>query len=400
MAMLLKARIEERFEVEVLVAHDLAQTQIILAQHAQDIKIALSDLNLPDAPNGESIHLLRQVGITTVVLTASYDEKLRQKILQERVADFVLKEGAAAIEYVLRVLNLLLTNDQREIWLANFSDRLARKIAGLLAIHRFKIRVFDHRKTLFKELEITSPNLLLIGDLDQDGKWFFALSDLRSRFEFYQLPVLACIEQQQGSPLALKYMKYGATDYIVQPFSAEELYARVNQNIDQQLAYQEIKHISQTDALSGLYNRRYCFEVGEHQYQAWLQQKHKVFAVLIDIDFFKRINDQFGHPKGDEAIQFTARQLKAAFKNNIVARFGGEEFIVIGDYQQREWVMTQAEAFRASIEQKSAPEIEVSFTVSIGVAFDIEPFENLISLADQKLYEAKDQGRNQVCVTD
>ena len=397
MAMLLKSRIEARFSVEVLLAHDLAQTQQILDDYEGQIRVALSDLNLPDAPNGESIGLLKQYGITTVVLTASYDEALRKRVFQERVADYVLKEGAGAIEYVLRILNLLLTNDQREIWLANISDRMARKLGGLLSIQRFKVRVFDQHKELEAELALSKPNLLLMGQAKQQNVWLQVLSETRARFAFYELPILACIETESDINSALKYMKYGATDYIVQPFSIEEFYTRISQNIEQQQAYQDIKHISQTDALSGLYNRRYCLDVGENQYPQWRTSGSEVFALLVDIDFFKRINDRYGHPKGDEAIVFVADQLKQHFSDKVVARFGGEEFLVLGKADNSYDVLVKTENFRKAIEVESTKQVGVSFSCSIGVAFNADSFEKLIAQADQKLYEAKAQGRNQIC---
>lgn len=397
MGMLLKSRIESRFNVEVLLAHDLAQTQQYLTTYADQIDIALSDLNLPDAPNGEAVSLLKSRGITTVVLTASYDEALRKRIFQERVADYVLKEGAGAIEYVLRILNLLLSNDQREIWLANLSDRMARKLTGLLAIQRFKTRIFEHHKELEAELRLRTPNLLLMGQSALVSDWLHTLSETRAKFAFYELPILACIETESDINSALKYMKYGATDYIVQPFSIEEFYTRISQNIEQQQAYQDIKHISQTDALSGLFNRRYCLDVGENQYPKWRTSGSEVFALLVDIDFFKRINDRHGHPKGDEAIVFTANQLKKYFTDKVVARFGGEEFLILGTADNSYDVLVQAEKFRKAIEAESATQVGVSFTCSIGVTFNADSFEQLISQADQKLYEAKGQGRNQIC---
>lgn len=378
-------------------AHDLAQTQQILEGYESQITVALSDLNLPDAPNGESIGLLKQYGITTVVLTASYDEALRKRVFQERVADYVLKEGAGAIEYVLRILNLLLTNDQREIWLANISDRMARKLGGLLNIQRFKVRVFDQHKELEAELALSKPNLLLMGQAKQQNVWLQTLSETRARFAFYELPILACIETESDINSALKYMKYGATDYIVQPFSIEEFYTRISQNIEQQQAYQDIKHISQTDALSGLYNRRYCLDVGENQYPQWRTSGSEVFALLVDIDFFKRINDRYGHPKGDEALVFVADQLKQHFSDKVVARFGGEEFLVLGEADNSYEVLVKAENFRKAIEVESIRQVGVSFSCSIGVAFNTPSFEQLIAQADQKLYEAKAQGRNQIC---
>ncbi|WFE67870.1 response regulator [Thiomicrospira sp. R3] len=280
MALLLRQTIERHFDVEVLLAYDLEQTHQIIKRHP-DITLALSDLNLPDAPHGEPIKALREAHITTVVLTASLDETLRQRIMQERVADFIVKDGSAAISYLVRVVDLLLTNDQREIWLANLTDPLARKLVGLLSVHRFKVRVFDQDIALLKELAKSSPSLLVVGDKAWKHDWFHHLSAVRSQFEFYQLPILACIEQENGTALALKYMKYGATDYIVKPFGADELYARVNQSIDLQRTYLEIQTLSRTDGLTGLYNRRYFIEQGEQHYQAWLEQLLKRISNFI-----------------------------------------------------------------------------------------------------------------------
>jgi diguanylate cyclase (GGDEF)-like protein len=397
MAMLLKARIEDSFAVEVLVAHDLQQARQILADHPSGLCTALCDLNLPDAPNGESVALVRKAGLTPIVLTANYDEKVRERMYQERVADFVLKEGSAAIEYVLRVLKLLIANENRLVWLANLNDKMVIKLSGLLSVHRFKVQVFDQVKSLSRELQEVQPDLLIVGDADLSNEWLYQISDIRTKHKFFELPIIACISEHEGESLALKYMKYGANDFIVRPFSAEAFYARVNQSIEQQLAYLEIERISRTDALSELYNRRYCLEQGTKLFNRWRQSDALAFAVLIDIDLFKRINDRYGHPKGDEAIKFTATQLKQHFSDFLVARFGGEEFIVLGSVESKYELLAQAEAFRNAIEQESEPQVGVHFTTSIGIAFEGETLEQMIALADQKLYQAKDKGRNQVC---
>jgi diguanylate cyclase (GGDEF)-like protein len=395
MASLLKQTIEMHFNLEVLIAFSLEDTRQILA-HETEIVLALSDLNLPDAPHGESIQLLREAHITTVVLTASLDEALRQRIMRERVADFIVKDGSAAINYLVRVVDLLLTNHQREIWLANLSDAVARKLIGLLTVHRFKINVFDQEAVLLKELAKRSPNLLIVGDKTTEQGWFHQLSSIRSQFEFYQLPILACIDSDQGTALALKTMKYGATDYIIQPFGADELYARVNQSIDLQRDYTKIQHLSQTDSLTGLYNRRYFMKYAEDHYQAWLN--HGVFCLMVDIDFFKQINDLHGHPKGDEAIRFTAECFNKHFPKAVVARFGGEEFIAAGEFSSPQIIIEQAEDFRQSIEQQSEEKLNLKMTISLGLAFNQPQFDKLIALADQQLYLSKQAGRNCISI--
>lgn len=397
MAMLLKARIEMSFDVKVRLAHSLAEAQNILSSASHQITIALCDLNLPDAPNGESVALVRKEGVTPIVLTANYDEKVRERMYQQRVADFVLKEGAAAIEYVLKVLKLLINNHERVVWLANLSDRMMIKLSGLLSVQRFNVQTFDQVKGLERALENTQPDLLILGDANITSDWFIEVSKIRAKYKFFELPIIACIETEQGEALGLRYMKYGTNDFIVVPFSAEALYARIHQNIEQQVAYKEIEYISRTDALSGLFNRRYCLEKGEALLNQAPNKGNSPFCGLIDIDFFKRINDRYGHPKGDEAIRFTAKMLSQHFSDYIVGRFGGEEFIVIGAHPDRSMIAGLAENFRHAIEQESEIELGVHFTVSMGLAFEGENLEQMIALADQRLYHAKDKGRNQVC---
>ena len=228
-----------------------------------------------------------------------------------------------------------------------------------------------------------------------DHDWFHNLSAVRSEFEFYQLPILACIEQENGTELALKYMKYGATDYIVKPFGADELYARVNQSIDLQRTYLEIQTLSRTDGFTGLYNRRYFIEQGEQHYQAWLEQGS--FCILVDIDLFKKINDEYGHPKGDEAIGFIASKLQHIFCDFVVARFGGEEFIVAGAYESKQSIIELTELFRQAVEKESVVEVGLAMTVSVGIGFNQPSFDKLVTQADQQLYRAKESGRNKVC---
>ena len=191
-------------------------------------------------------------------------------------------------------------------------------------------------------------------------------------------------------------MKYGVNDFFNLAASAEEFYVRLRLNLLQAERYKEIEKISQTDAMTGLFNRRYFFEHCEHVYSNNRFEYH--FIVMLDIDLFKRINDDFGHQRGDQAIQFMAEKLKQIFGKYLVARFGGEEFCVCGSAQSQEEVVRLCEQLRASISMQSKAEISVEFSTSIGVCFNVEDVEKALLLADEALYEAKATGRNKVVV--
>lgn len=117
---------------------------------------------------------------------------------------------------------------------------------------------------------------------------------------------------------------------------------------------------------------------------------------MADIDHFKAVNDTYGHQKGDEAIVFVANQLKQVFKSYLVARFGGEEYCVIGELSSAEQILDLCETFREAVEQNALTETGVAFTVSVGLNIGGADLENAIFLADEALYAAKENGRNQV----
>jgi len=179
----------------------------------------------------------------------------------------------------------------------------------------------------------------------------------------------------------------------------EQIYYEIEQK---QLELMDINtgliKVSNTDKLTGVPNRRYFQEKLEEQMSAYIQQ-HAIFSLLIiDIDYFKRVNDTYGHQFGDVVLVKLASVLEAVVgERGIVARFGGEEFTVILPKADEEGAMAIAEQIRSAVEANAWKETG-SLTVSVGVSTmtgqDTE--ESLLSKADQALYTSKEQGRNRV----
>ncbi|MEO0155713.1 MAG: GGDEF domain-containing protein [candidate division WOR-3 bacterium] len=156
------------------------------------------------------------------------------------------------------------------------------------------------------------------------------------------------------------------------------------------------------DRLTELYNRRYFDRVFEQQFKSAHQHKHPLTIFFIDIDHFKKINDTYGHDKGDEVLRGVAHTIQALCrKDDIVARYGGEEFVVLFPKMDSASATQIAESMRKIVEEKSAEIIGIKVTVSIGVATDFLRFtssQELIKSADNALYKAKSSGRNRVVV--
>ena len=183
----------------------------------------------------------------------------------------------------------------------------------------------------------------------------------------------------------------------------------VNQHLIKQT--QELKEAKKqltieatTDMLSGLYNRRYFFEASQISFYTAVRYNQTLSILMLDIDYFKKINDKYGHTFGDKVIRTVSNILKNLSRDSdIVARYGGEEFIILLPQTDINKAINLANRIRLEIQNKNIffnTETPVNITISIGVTeFNHEndvDIEGFITRSDNALYKAKENGRNQV----
>lgn len=180
-----------------------------------------------------------------------------------------------------------------------------------------------------------------------------------------------------------------------------QLHARIEEIGRLQVALQEL---AVRDSLTGLYNRRYLDETLEREVSRVRREGIPLSLVMLDIDHFKRVNDTYGHQVGDEALRKLAATLLADIRaEDVACRYGGEEFLVLLPNMPLETAMIRAEAWRQAVEGLSVTlgNFQIGFTISLGVAAYPDHGktpDDLTRCADQALYRAKNEGRNQVCV--
>lgn len=187
-------------------------------------------------------------------------------------------------------------------------------------------------------------------------------------------------------------------------FLRDQLQQKGEMENQQRALAEKLRTLSETDALTGVFNRRALEKAvqtilsSDGQYQA-------LGVMIIDIDHFKSINDRYGHAMGDLALQKTASLLRSALrKDDILARYGGEEFVVVLQNVSHATATATAERLRRLIESQIVDEqTELSLTASFGVVWqearEIGSWDELIAVADGRLYEAKRAGRNRVWAT-
>jgi len=169
--------------------------------------------------------------------------------------------------------------------------------------------------------------------------------------------------------------------------------------------FSSVKNMAIYDTLTGLYNRRYFEERLEVEAQKSFYSGAPISLVMVDIDFFKKVNDTFGHTGGDQVLCKISSLLKASVrKKDTVARYGGEEFILLLPEAGLEQSFVIAERIRQLVENTpfEVGRAQVNLTLSMGISnfpsHRVKSREELVKMADQALYDAKRGGRNKVCI--
>jgi diguanylate cyclase (GGDEF)-like protein len=180
---------------------------------------------------------------------------------------------------------------------------------------------------------------------------------------------------------------------------------QVGVSLERARLFQEVQSLALTDPLTGLQNRRSLFELGRVEFARARRMKRPFCCMMLDLDHFKRINDEYGHLIGDQVLQEFARRCASSVREvDLVGRYGGEELVILLPETDRATSLQVAERLRRTTAATPIQAFgkEIAVTVSIGVAAGDEnttDLETLIARADQAMYIAKHKGRNQVAMS-
>jgi two-component system, cell cycle response regulator len=252
------------------------------------------------------------------------------------------------------------------------------------------------------EREIPDVILLDVQLPEMDG--FEVCRILKQKDATKDIPVIFLTAYRSGDEQVVKGLDVGAYDYITKPYSDNELLARVGVMVRIRDTEKKIEEMSLTDFLTNLYNRRYLYKKFEEEISRAQRGATPLSCMMLDIDFFKKVNDTYGHDFGD----FVLIEMANILRNNlrvydIITRIGGEEFMVVLPSTDLVNAKIAAKKIREKVEEYDFKKDEkaVKLTVSIGVfgcpgnqiVTDVDKY---IKYADQALYNAKFTGRNRV----
>ncbi len=399
LAKLIAKKIKETLELEVDIAYTLKEAKLFLK--AYTYFISLIDLNLPDAPNGEVVDYVLSKDQHAIVLSGNIDKKFRKKILQKEIIDYVTKGGMHDINYIISTIDRLMKNRQHQVLVVDDSMVTRKHMKTLLENLFFKVITVAHGEEALKMLETNSSISLVITDYHMPVMDGLELThQIRKIYTKDELSIIA-LSSNEDSEINALFLKHGANDYITKPFSKEEFSCRINNTIEALENLNLVTNHANRDFLTGLYNRRYFFQSMNTYIEEITNDVEKYALAIIDIDFFKKVNDTYGHDAGDKVIIHLSEILSSSINyKDMVARFGGEEFCVVLKNVNRYSAQDIFERLRLEVENTAlylANQQEIRFTISIGMSMSSkDSLENTIDQADMMLYKAKQEGRNRV----
>ena len=252
---------------------------------------------------------------------------------------------------------------------------------------------------------------LIVVSLTMDGSDGLRLcSHLRTMEETRQTAILV-ITEPDSSEMLVRALEIGVSDYLKVPVNTDEMMARVRTQIKRKMYqdrlcanYETSLALAVTDSLTGLHNRRYMVSHLDTLMERGRESGRPVALLIMDIDHFKNVNDNYGHAVGDEVLQEFAERIKRNVRGiDLAVRYGGEEFVVVLPETDLEVAKMVAERLRQNVAEEpfevSADVGTITVTASIGgTVYDGTEVstDGLLRRADEALYTAKNQGRNQV----
>jgi two-component system cell cycle response regulator len=264
----------------------------------------------------------------------------------------------------------------------------------------------------------TEPFDLIVLDLilpDLDGnevcRW------LKNNKDTQDIPIII-LSARHSTRERVYGLEAGADDYLSKPYDASELKARIyaclrtkvlqdelrkkNRQLEEVLSRMET--LAMTDQLTGLFNRRFFESVIEKEFSKTIRYDHPMSCLMIDIDHFKSMNDEYGHHTGDQVLKEISQLMKTCLREaDTMARWGGEEFIVLLPETTKKNALQVASRLLTSVSACKLSSFPGRITISIGLAGVPEPTidtsEKLIAASDHALYQAKAGGRNRIEVT-
>ena len=249
-ANLVKKEIEAKLGMTVVLTKSYAETQKLLNDMEEEnffsednFFVAVLDLNLPDAPSGKIVDLVRSKNVPAIVFTAEFDDKIREMMWAKDIVDYVYKRGKLDVQYLVALIRRIHSNRSIKILVVDDSRVFRKKICNLLEVHQYSVLAADDGAEALKKIQENPTIDLVITDYEMPNMDGFALTQkIREKHDKNEIAVIG-VSAHGEHEIAVRFLKNGANDFITKPFFTEEFYCRVTQNVETIESFRRLKHV-------------------------------------------------------------------------------------------------------------------------------------------------------------
>ena len=302
--------------------------------------------------------------------------------------------------------------EERTLLIVDDNPENVRVLGNILRQQRYQVAIANSGDEALQRLPWIKPDLILLDIMMPDFDGFETCRRLKAWKQTRDIPVIF-VSALDDTKKIVHGFQAGAVDYVTKPYIKEILLARVKTHLQLSQAREYLglmneelrrdlerqRNIGEHDVLTGLCNRRVLEPRLKTELARMARQKSPLCVAMIDLDFFKEVNDRYGHQIGDELLVAAAKKLQENLRETDIAiRYGGDEFFVIFPDTELQSLEASLQRIQQLLSQIEQPGIKHAVTASVGAveAMANDHWQGLLDRADKAMYQAKQAGRNQV----
>jgi len=290
----------------------------------------------------------------------------------------------------------------KKVFVVDDNKKNIRLLQEILEDNSFEVYPFESGLSVVDKAKEIKPDIILLDIMMPEMDGFVVCQNLKREPETKDIPVIMVTAKAEGADVK-KALENGAFDYIKKPIDEVETLARIQAALHFKEEQDQLKERAMKDSMTGLYNHALLVDLSKKEYVKAERSGVPLSFAMLDIDFFKAVNDIYGHKAGDSVLQEIAGILAQTMRqSDIVGRYGGEEFGLILPNTTGEQAYQLCERLRSAIAEYPFyvdTQKTINLTVSIGVcarSAEQTDYKQMLGKADQMLYEGKHKGRNRV----